>query len=64
MNRWSNKESKSIENTKVDEFLNDVVLVCKKHNMAISHEDTHGGFEIVTLENGDIAWLLQASDHT
>tara|TARA_R110000787_G_scaffold276761_2_gene385743 strand:+ start:669 stop:863 length:195 start_codon:yes stop_codon:yes gene_type:complete len=64
MKRWSNKELKDIESTKIDGFLKDIILVCKKHKMAISHEDHHGGFEVVTLENGDIDWLLAASDDT
>jgi hypothetical protein len=25
-------------------FLKDLIEVCKKHNLSISHEDSHGGF--------------------
>lgn len=64
MKRWNNKQGKNIENKAIDEFLKDIVEVCEKHKMAISHEDIHGCFEITTIENGDTDWLLKAIDDT
>lgn len=48
----------------VTAFLDDIWEVCKRHQMAISHEDNHGSFEVVTLDEAHRAWLMQASDRT
>lgn len=57
--RW--KFQGYIEDPRVDAFLSDVLAVCKRHGMAISHEDSQGGFEIVPLIEGDTGWLNAAS---
>lgn len=62
MKRWSDKGE--IENPKIDAFLEEIAAVCKRHGLAISHEDAHGGFEIVAIENGNLEWLMQATDRT
>lgn len=31
----------------MEKFKHDIITVCRKHNMYISHEDDHGGFLIV-----------------
>ena len=62
MKRWSDRGK--IENPKIDAFLAEVRAVCERHGLAISHEDAHGGFEIVSLENGNLEWLMQATDRT
>ena len=62
MKRWSNNGE--IENPKIDAFLTEIVEVYKRHGLAIAHEDTHGGFEIVALDQQFIDWLMQASDRT
>lgn len=62
MKRWGNKGE--IENPKIDAFLAEVRAVCERHGFAISHEDAHGGFEIVNIEDGDLEWLMQATDRT
>lgn len=62
MKRWSDQGE--IENPKIDAFLEEIMEVCKRHGLAISHEDAHGGFEIVPLEQGDLPWLMQARDCT
>lgn len=64
MKRWNNKQSKEVENSKVNAFLNEIADVCRKHELAISHEDNHGAFEIVNIGKGDIDWILNASDNT
>lgn len=51
MMRWKGSKDGSgclEECPKVDAFIEEVMLVCKKHGMSISHtEGTHGSFEIV-----------------
>lgn len=62
MKRWSARGE--IENTKVDAFLEEIWAVCERHHMALSHEDGHGAFEVVSIEDGDRGWLLAANDRT
>lgn len=45
-------------------FLNDIVGVCKKHKLSISHEDGQGGFIIEDFKEVNIQWLLWAFDKT
>lgn len=42
-------------------FLEDIDLVCKKHNLSISHEDGHGAFLIEEYDKHNIDWLFDAS---
>jgi hypothetical protein len=53
-----------IENKTIDAFLEEIWTVCEKHNLAISHEDKHGAFEIVRMESSFKTWLFQALDCT
>lgn len=62
MLRWNGKEHTEIPH--IDRFLEEIWEVCKRHGMAISHEDHHGGFEVVPIEKGDREWLMQATDRT
>lgn len=62
MKRWSNHGQ--IENPKIDAFLEEIWKVCERHGLALSHEDLHGGFEVITIEKGDRDWLMQATDRT
>lgn len=41
-------------------FIDDIDLVCKKHNLSISHEDWQGSFLIEEYDEGNIDWLLNA----
>jgi len=41
-------------------FLNDLVAVCKKHNLSLSHEDNQGAFLIDEYKQGNIDWLMAA----
>lgn len=61
---WNIKQRKSIENRRIDAFLVDIIEVYRKHNLAISHEDIHGGFDIVELEDSFVKWLEAAADNT
>ena len=62
MKRWNGKTH--IENPKVDVFLNDLIDVCKEHNLSLSHEDLHGAFQVVPYDDSFKAWLEQAMDKT
>lgn len=62
MKRWS--DNGEIENAKIDAFLNELWEVCERHRMALSHEDSHGSFEVVSIEDADRNWLMNASDRT
>ena len=41
-------------------FLDEINLVCKKHNLSISHEDTYGSFIIEEYDKDSIDWLFHA----
>ncbi len=44
----------------LDKFLEEIVSVCKKHGLWISHEDGHGAFEVVRETTED--WIMGAND--
>lgn len=50
-----------IEDKKVDKFLDEIIEVCKKHNMSISHEDFQGSFLIENFDKDNINWLYNAA---
>ena len=41
-------------------FINDIIEVMKKHNLSISHEDSHGAFIIEKYDDYNIKWLKHA----
>jgi len=45
---------------KVKQFLDDIVAVCHKHGLSLSHEDSHGSFLVVPLNELYIEWLREA----
>jgi len=45
---------------KIDSFLDDVIAVCRKHKLSISHEDGHGAFIVQDLDDHDLKWLRDA----
>jgi hypothetical protein len=45
-------------------FLEEVLAVCDKHKLSISHEDGHGAFLVVPINFEDRDWLSVASDDT
>lgn len=61
MKRWNKNQSKDIEYPAIDDFLKEIIEICKKYNFSISHEDRHGGFEIELYDEKNIDWLLEAS---
>jgi hypothetical protein len=49
-----------MDKKKVEEFLQEIEEVCRKHNMSISHEDGHGAFIIEKFDEFNIKWLKEA----
>ena len=45
-------------------FLQELVLVCRKHNLSLSHEDGHGGFLVENYNEDYTEWLCAAADET
>lgn len=60
MERYNINSNRIVEVPKVDMFLNDIVMVCKKHGMSIAHEDAHGAFIITDYDESNIDWLQGA----
>ena len=46
--------------SKVEAFLQEVVEVCKKHGMAIGHQDSQGAFVVEAFTQESVEWLLDA----
>lgn len=47
-------------NARIDAFLAEIVEVCRKHGLSLSHEDRHGCFEVERLDDDFIEWLNDA----
>ena len=58
MKHWNGSDE--VEMPRVDAFIEDVVAVCTKHGMSISHEDGHGAFEIEDYDESCSDWLRVA----
>lgn len=56
--RWDGSENVSVP--EADTFIEEVLAVCKKHGMSISHEDHHGAFEIIAFTDEAAEWLREA----
>lgn len=54
-------EQRAIKRAEVEAFLNEIEVVCRKHDLSIRHEDTYGGFEIHQFEDEAMAWLRASS---
>jgi hypothetical protein len=52
------------DRTAVDAFLAEVIEVCRKHGMSISHEDGWGAFQVRNFSESDADWLKEATDKT
>ena len=61
MKRIHYPDYKLLENKRVDRFLDEVLEVCKKHGLSISHEDGHGSFLIENHNESDAQWLRDSS---
>jgi hypothetical protein len=60
-NIWDNTIGEHIDMPeRMKKFLEDIDLVCKKHDLSISHEDFHGAFIIEEYDEYNIRWLFNA----
>ena len=60
---WKNSKRDYIDmSPKMKAFLNDLISVCQRHQLSISHEDHHGAFEINEYSDYDMQWILNAHD--
>jgi len=50
------------ERPDINEFLKEIIQVCEKHGLSISHEDCHGTFRINRFNYSDALWLYYATD--
>ncbi len=62
MKRWNNAARDHIQSKSADDFLEEVIGVCRKHGISIGHEDNQGAFEIRTFSEDDAEWLMGAAD--
>ena len=62
MDKIYDKTTRTVRNMpeSMRKFIEDIDLVCKKHNLSISHEDYHGAFIIEEYDEGNIKWLSHA----
>ena len=47
---------------KLQDFLDEIIFVCQKHDICISHEDTHGSFKFEEYNKRTINWLKDSSE--
>lgn len=63
MERWDKTKGERgdfTENVAVDRFIEEIIEVCKRHNLSISHEDGHGAFLIEEQDEHNFGWLRNA----
>ncbi len=46
----------------VDAFLQEIIAVCRRHQMCIEHEDHEGAFRIEPMDENSLDWLAEAHD--
>lgn len=63
MKRWVNRKNRAEEVAEVDNFLEAIVEVCKRHKLTLSQEDTGGYFQVEGMSNANIEWLRHAEDN-
>lgn len=55
-----NTPSGNISEEQANEFLSEIEELCRKHNISISHEDTHGAFILERFDEDLLEWLKYA----
>lgn len=61
MKRYCIGKPEPIEDVYVDAFLYEIELVCKKHKLSISHEDSQGSFVIEEYDSHNIKRLMNSA---
>ena len=62
MKRWNTLDSKERECPEIDAFLTDIVELCEKHKLSLSHDDPHCMFCVGALNAEDNELLMLAHD--
>jgi len=62
MERWNGKQSKRVVAPDIDAFIEELRILCKKHNITIGHEDGHGAFEFYAYSDDDMDWIQHGHD--
>ncbi len=57
---WDRDKNGWVERQDVDAFVEEIISVCRKHNMSIGHEDHQGAFLIEPFNQRCINWLQAA----
>lgn len=58
MESWDINKHENIKTPEsVINFLNEIDNICKKYNLSISHEDSHGCFILEKYNDYNIKWL-------
>jgi hypothetical protein len=61
MSRWDCNVNKSVDDSAVEAFIDELVEVCRRHNMTLGHEDEHGAFQVNRFfTEGHANWLRSA----
>lgn len=60
MIRYDIATKSDVENPDVDKFVEELIDVCHKYGMCLSHEDLQGSFIVRNLDDNFIAWLRHA----
>jgi hypothetical protein len=61
MERYDTRTDRVVaESKKIDEFLEEIKNVSKKHGLSLSHQDAHGAFLIEDYDERYTSWLAEA----
>jgi hypothetical protein len=63
MKRWDVKNEVYVENKKIDDFLNEIIAISKKHGLSI-YDDEQNGIVITKYDDEYSEYLLDANDAT
>lgn len=63
MKRWVNRNNREEEVPEIDKFLEEVVEVCERHKLTLSHEDLNGAFQVEEMDEANMEWLRNAEDN-
>ena len=58
--RWDVDAGAYVRSPRADRFLADILAVCRKHGLALGHEDIHGAFEVLPYSTEAVQWLDSA----
>lgn len=60
--RWNLRAGHVVRSKTIDTFIEDLIVVYKKHNLVLGHEDHHGAFIVEGYDESNVDWLKAAHD--